>query len=78
MRLHIEDKIGRTLLLGKSCRFKQFDLHNVEQLPKERGQSQQRVCHPAGRLEKVSARETSSNCGPFHERGGELFNTSLR
>ena len=71
MRLHIEDEIGRALLLGKGCRFKQFDL------PKDRVHGQQRGCHPAGRLEKVSTRETSSNYGPFHERGGEPFNTSL-
>ncbi len=77
MRLHIEDKIGRALLLGKGCRFKQFDLSNVKELPKDRVHGQQRGCHPTGRLEKVSTRETSSNCGPFHERDGELFNTSL-
>jgi hypothetical protein len=77
MRLHIEDEIGRALLLGKGCRFKQFDLSNVKELPKDRVHGQQRGCHPAGRLEKVSTRETSSNYSPFHERGRELFNASL-
>ena len=68
---------GRILLLGKSCRFKQFDLPNVEELPKDRVHSQQCSCHPAGSLEKVSTRGTSSNCSLFYERGGEPFNTSL-
>ena len=77
MCLHIEDKIGRALLLGKGCRFKQFDLSNVKELPEDRVHGQQRGGHPTGRFEKVSTRETLSSCGPFHKRDGKRFNASL-
>ena len=50
MRLHIEDKVGRALLLGKGCRFEQLDLSNVKELSEDRVHGQQRSRHPTGRL----------------------------
>lgn len=77
MRLHVEDEIGRALLLGKGSRLEQFNLSNVEEPPKDRVHGQQRGGHPARGLQKISARETSSSCGPFHERDDKLFNAGL-
>ena len=77
VRLHVEDEIGRALLLGKGSRLEQFNFSNVEEPPKDRVHGQQRGGHPARGLQKISARETSSSCGPFHERDDKLFNAGL-
>ena len=77
MRLHIEDEIGRTLLLGKGGRLEQFNLSNVEEPPKDRVHGQQRGGHPACRLEKVSSGKASSCSGLFSKRRGNLFDAGL-
>ena len=77
VRLHVEDEIGRALLLGKGFRLKEFDLADVEEPSEDGIHGQQRGRHPARGLQKISARETSSSCGPFHERDGKLFNAGL-
>jgi hypothetical protein len=77
MRLRIEDKIGRALLLGKGFGLKKLALLDGKEPPEDGIHGQQGGRHSTRGLQKISTRETSSSGGPFHERDGERFNAGL-
>jgi hypothetical protein len=77
MRLHIEDKIGHTLLLGKGFRLKKLAFADGKEPPEDGIHGQQGGRHSTRGLQKISARQTSSSCGSFHKPYGERFNAGL-
>ena len=77
VRLHVEDEIGRALLLGKGFRLKEFDLADVEEPSEDGIHGQQRGRHPARGLQKISAGKSSSCSGLFSKRRGDMFDAGL-